>query len=309
MAMAHVTSSSPSATAAAPATTNRVAIKRRSRLKATWRAFRQDKLAVAALFVLIVIVVLALAAPLLPLADPIAADPTLRLKPPGTDGHLLGFDYQGRDLLSRLVWGGRVSLPAAVLPVILASMIGLTLGLAAGYARGWIESFLMRLVDVLFAVPDVILAIAIAAAMGAGFVSVLTATTLVIIAPLTRMAYASTREQRNSEYILAAKSTGATFGSIVRRHLLPNVMAPVIIYATTIIGLLVVFTSTLSFLGLGVPPPTPEWGLMVDEGRKVMNVAPHAAWVPGLMIGLVALCFNLVGDGLRYALDPRQHRH
>ena len=217
-------------------------------------------------------------------------------------------DFQGRDLLSRLIWGGRVTLPAAVIPVLIAGTAGLALGLIAGYAGGVLDGFVMRAMDVLFAVPDVILAIAIAAAMGPGFLSVVTATTLILVAPLTRMAYTAAREQRHAEYVLAARALGASPGQLLRRHLLPNVLAPVLIYATTIIGLLVVFTSTLSFLGLGVSPPTPEWGLMVDEGRKVLNVSPHAATIPGIAIGITALCFNLVGDGLRYALDPRQHR-
>ncbi len=280
----------------------------RSRLRSAFRAFCQDKAAVGGAIVLGLVILMTLLAPVLPLQDPADADPTLRLKGIGTSGHILGLDYQGRDMLSRIIWGGRYTLPAAVIPVIIAGIIALCLGMTAGYARNALDSFIMRIVDVLFAVPDVILAIAIAAAMGPGFFSVVVATTLVIIAPLTRMAYSSTRQQRDSEYIIAARAIGASTPQILWRHLLPNVFAPVLVYATTIIGLLVVFTSTLSFLGLGVAPPASEWGLMVDEGRKVMNVSPHAAWIPGLLIGVVALCFNLIGDGLRYALDPRQHR-
>ena len=285
-----------------------LAEKRRSKFRSAVRAYSQDKAAVAAAIILAIIGLLALLAPFLPLADPADADPTIRLQGIGTPGHVLGLDYQGRDMLSRIAWGGRYTLPAAVVPVLVAGVIALGLGMTAGYSRNILDSLIMRIVDVLFAVPDVILAIAIASAMGAGFLSVVVATTLVIIAPLTRMAYSSTRQQRDSEYIVAAKAIGASNTHILRRHLLPNVFAPVLVYATTIIGLLVVFTSTLSFLGLGVAPPASEWGLMVDEGRKVMTVSPHAAWIPGLLIGLVALCFNLIGDGLRYALDPRQHR-
>jgi len=281
----------------------------RSRLAATLRAFAQDKAAVAAALILLLIALASLLAPLIAPRDPLAADPILRLAPIGTDGYPLGGDFQGRDLLSRLLWGGRVTLPAAIVPVLIAGTLGLALGLLAGYAGSWLDGIVMRTMDVLFAVPDVILAIAIAAALGSGFGSVVTATTLVLVAPLTRMAYAATREQRHADYVLAARASGAAAHHLLGRHLLPNVLAPVLVYATTIVGLLVVFTSTLSFLGLGVPPPTPEWGLMVDEGRKVLNVSPHAATIPGLAIALTALCCNLVGDGLRYALDPRQHRH
>lgn len=285
-----------------------LAVKHRSRFQNAVRAFRQDKAAVVAFFVLMIIIVLGILAPVLPLDDPVDADPRIRLQGIGTEGHILGLDYQGRDMLSRVIWGARYSIPAAVIPVIIAGAVALVFGMIAGNATNILQSVIMRIVDVLFAVPDVILAIAIAAAMGPGFRSVIVATTLVIIAPLTRMAYASTRQQRDSEYVMAARSIGAPTHRILLKHLLPNVFAPVLVYGTTIIGLLVVFTSTLSFLGLGVAPPASEWGLMVDEGRKVMNVAPHAAWIPGLAIGLVSLCFNLIGDGLRYALDPRQHR-
>ena len=310
--MSTISADQATTTLADGATSSRIppplAEKGRSRFQKSVRAFRQDKAAVIAFFILSIIILLALLAPVLPLPDPAEADPRMRLQGIGTEGHILGLDYQGRDMLSRVIWGGRYSIPAAVIPVLIAGVVALTLGLVAGYSTTIVDSVIMRLVDVLFAVPDVILAIAIAAAMGPGFTSVITATTLVIIAPLTRMAYASTRQQRDSDYVLAARSIGAPTSQILFKHLLPNVLAPVLVYGTTIIGLLVVFTSTLSFLGLGVAPPASEWGLMVDEGRKVMNVSPHAAWIPGLMIGLVSLCFNLMGDGIRYALDPRQHR-
>jgi peptide/nickel transport system permease protein len=248
-----------------------------------------------------------LLAPVLPLDDPTADDMANRLAPMGTEGHPLGLHFNGRDMLSRLIWGGRQSLPNAVIPVIAAGIIALFLGMTAGYLGGLLDMSIMRTMDVLFALPDIILAIAIAAALGQGRKSVILATTLVIIAPLTRMTYASTRQQSAAEYIIAARAIGAPFTRIIGKHMLPNVIAPVLIYATTIIGLLVVFTASLSFLGLGVSPPTPEWGLMVDEGRRVLQVSPHVAMLPGILILIASLCFNLVGDGLRYALDPRQH--
>lgn len=277
--------------------------------RAITRAFTHDKAALGAAIILILIAIAAVFAPIISPYDPIASDSTKRLEPMGTDGHIFGLDFQGRDMLSRMIWGGRVSLPNALIPVAIASLISLFLGLTAGYLGGLIDSTIMRMMDVLFALPSVILAIAIAAAMGPGSRSVILATTLVIIAPLTRMTYTATREQAHSEYVVAARAIGAPFTRIISRHMLPNVMAPVLVYATTIIGLLVVFTASLSFLGLGVSPPTPEWGLMVDEGRRVLSVAPHVSSLPGVMIAITALCFNLVGDGLRYALDPRQHRH
>lgn len=279
----------------------------RSGVGAMARRFSQDKGAVVGAVILALIVLAAIFAPVIAPYDPIEADSTLRLEPMGTEGHILGLDFQGRDMLSRMIWGGRVSIPNALIPVIIASAIGLLFGLIAGYMGGFIDSIIMRSVDVLLALPGIILAIAIAAAMGPSSRSVILATSLVIIAPLTRMTYAATREQSESEYVTAARAIGVPFSRIIGRHLLPNVFAPVLVYATTIIGLLVVFTASLSFLGVGVSPPTAEWGLMVDEGRQVLSVAPHISSLPGAMIAITALSFNLVGDGLRYALDPRQH--
>lgn len=293
---------------AAPRTLEREVGKSRSGWRAMLRAYAQDKAAVGAAIVLLLIVLMSVFAPLIAPYDPIESDSSLRLKPMGTEGHILGLDFQGRDVLSRVIWGGRVSLPNAVIPVMIASVIALFLGLTAGYLGGFIDTIIMRLMDVLFALPSVILAIAIAAAMGPGSRSVILATTLVIIAPLTRMTYAATRDQKFAEYVTAARSIGAPFTAIITRHLLPNVLAPVLIYATTIVGLMVVFTASLSFLGLGVSPPTAEWGLMVDEGRPVLSIAAHVASIPGALIAITALCCNLVGDGLRYAFDPRQHR-
>ena len=293
---------------AAPKTLDREVGKSRSGWRAMLRAYAQDRAAVAAAIILILIVLMSIFAPIIAPYDPIESDSSLRLKPMGTEGHILGLDFQGRDVLSRVIWGGRVSLPNAVIPVVIASIIGLFLGLTAGYLGGFVDTVIMRLMDVLFALPSVILAIAIAAAMGPGSQSVILATTLVIIAPLTRMTYTATRDQKFAEYVTAARSIGAPFTSIITRHLLPNVLAPVLIYATTIVGLMVVFTASLSFLGLGVSPPTAEGGLMVDEGRPVLSIAAHVASIPGALIAITALCCNLVGDGLRYAFDPRQHR-
>jgi ABC-type dipeptide/oligopeptide/nickel transport system permease subunit len=279
----------------------------RSGVGAMVRRFSQDKGAVVGAVILGLIVLAAIFAPVIAPYDPIEADSTLRLEPMGTEGHILGLDFQGRDMLSRMIWGGRVSIPNALIPVVIASAIGLLFGLIAGYMGGFVDSIIMRTVDVLLALPGIILAIAIAAAMGPSSRSVIVATSLVIVAPLTRMTYAATREQSESEYVTAARAIGTPFSRIIGRHLFPNVLAPVLVYATTIIGLLVVFTASLSFLGVGVSPPTAEWGLMVDEGRSVLSVAPHISSLPGAMIAVTALCFNLIGDGLRYALDPRQH--
>ena len=246
-----------------------------------------------------------IAAPLVSPFDPYDADPRIRIMGPGTEGHLLGLDSAGRDVLTRVIWGGRVSLPLAVAPVLIAMAISMSVALVAGYQGGWVENVLMRLIDVIFAFPTVVLAIVIAAFMGNSYFSVLVAVTIVLLAPMTRVAYVAVREQINEDYVEAARSLGASPLRLMFRHIAPNAFPSVLVYASTLVGLMVVFVAGLSFLGLGLQPPTPDWGLMVSEGRQVLGVAPHVATVPGIVIGITALCFNLIGDGLRFALDPR----
>lgn len=300
------TLANPVATTTAAELGGALAKPRRSALGAFWYAFKKDKAAVGAAIALLAIITVAIAAPLVSPPDTLRGNVTRRLLPMGSPGALFGLDGQGRDMLGRLIWGGRTSIPNAIIPVAIAMAISMTLGATAAYVGGWADTIIMRVMDVFFAVPSVVLAVAIAGAMGRGTGSLILATTLAIIAPMTRVAYTATRTQVNMDYVLAARSLGAVPTRIVVGHLFPNVFAPVLVYGTTLTGLLVVFTASLSFLGLGVPPPTPDWGLMVDEGRKVLEVAPHVATLPGIVIAVVALCFNLVGDGLRFALDPRQ---
>ncbi len=277
----------------------------RSGLSVTWRVFKKDKAALAAGVILLLIFIATLAAPWISPYDPIDADTSLRLKPVGTPGHPLGVDGQGRDILSRLLWGGRVTLPSAMVPVAIATVISVVLGVIAGFHGGLVGNLIMRGCDVLFAFPTIILAIAIAGIIGRGLFNVMIAISVVLIPPITRVTFTATRDIGTMEYIQAARSVGAREWQIMCRHILPNAIPPIIVYATTIVGLLVVFSAGLSFLGLGVSPPTPDWGIMVSDGRTVLGVAPHVATVPGLMISITSLCFNLVGDGLRYALDPR----
>lgn len=274
----------------------------------TWQTFQKDKAAVAAAVILLLICAMTLAAPWMSPYDPIDGDTSLRLAPVGTPGHLLGVDGQGRDIFSRILWGGRVTLPSAMVPVLVATIIGVTLGVMAGFHGGLVGNSIMRGCDVLFAFPTVILAIAIAGIIGRGLFNVMLALSVVLVPPMTRVTFTATRETEAMEYIQAARAIGAQEWSIMLRHILPNVIPSVIVYASTVVGLLVVFSAGLSFLGLGVTPPIADWGVMVSDGRTVLGVAPHVATVPGLMISITSLCCNLVGDGLRYALDPRM-RH
>ena len=274
-------------------------------LAITFRAFRKDRFALVAGVVLLLIFAAVAAAPLVSPFDPYEADPSIRIMGPGTEGHLLGLDGAGRDILTRVIWGGRVSIPLAIAPVLITMVLSMAVALVAGYYGGAIGNILMRLIDVIFAFPTVVLAIVIAAFLGNGYVSVLVAVTIVLLAPMTRVAYIAVREQTGKDFVDAARSVGASPMRLMVAHIAPNAFPSMLVYASTLVGLMVVFVAGLSFLGLGLSPPTPDWGLMVSEGRQVLGVAAHVATVPGIVIGITALCFNLIGDGLRFALDPR----
>ena len=271
----------------------------------TWRAFRKDRFAVVAGIVLLVIVGAAIAAPIVAPFGPYERETSLRIQGYGTEGRLLGVDGQGRDILSRVIWGGRTSIPLAVIPVALAMVISMALALVAGYVGGLVGNILMRFVDVLFAFPTVVLAIVIVTFLGSSYFTLVVTVVAVLVAPITRVAYIAVREQLGRDFVDAARATGATPLRLMLVHIAPGAFPPVLVYATTLIGLMIIFVAGLSFLGLGLNPPTPDWGLMTAEGRTLLGVAPHIATVPGIAIGIAALCFNLVGDGLRFALDPR----
>ena len=275
-----------------------------------WRlaAFARDRGAVLATLVLLAVAAGALFAPWLAGHRPDEADNLLRFAPPGTPGYLLGTDQQGRDMVARLLWGGRVSLLVGVVPTLCASAIGLALGMLAGYARGFVDQIVMRSLDVLFAFPMVLLAIAIAGVLTPGVGTEIVSITIVLIPYVGRLARTATLGVVSMPYIEAARAAGGSPLSIVLRYVLPNVFSPIIVYATTLMGLMIVVGSGLSFLGLGVQPPTADWGAMVADGRIVLRRAPHVTVLPGLLILVASLAFNFLGDGLRDALDPRTGR-
>jgi peptide/nickel transport system permease protein len=255
--------------------------------------------------VVAIIAVVSLMAPLLAPYDPDAVDASVRLAPIGAPGHVLGTDDLGRDLLSRLLWGGRVSLVVGLVPVALAILVGVGLGALAGYMRGAVDGTLMRCIDVLLAFPAYLLAIAIVSALGAGLSNAVLAIAVVSSASFARLVRGSVLSVREREYVFAARLAGANGPRIVSRHVLPNVLTPVIVFATLEAGRTIIFAAGLSFLGLGAQPPTAEWGAMLAQGRGLLNVAPHVASLPGMAILVVSLGLNLFGDGLRDALDPR----
>ncbi|WP_226575858.1 ABC transporter permease [Acuticoccus sediminis] len=269
------------------------------------RRLRRDPLTLICLGVILAIVLAAIFAPFVSPADPYKTSMMARLKPVGTPGHLLGTDELGRDMLARLIYGGRISLFTGVTPVVLATLLGGVLGLAAGFFGGLVNTVIMRTMDVFYAFPSVLLAVAISGALGAGLLNVLIALTVVFIPPICRIAESVTTQARSEDYVEAARATGAATWRIIAVHVLPNVMGPVFIYASSLISVSIVIASGLSFLGLGVSPPQADWGLMLNTLRQSIYIAPGQAVIPGVMIFITSMCFNLMSDGLRGAMDVK----
>lgn len=283
----------------------RAAKNRRGYWKAVRRRLGRDPIAMACAGILILIVLAAIFAPFVAPADPYKTSIARRLLPIGSPGYFLGTDELGRDMLSRLIYGGRVSLLMGLLPVTIATLIGGILGIVAGFAGGRINMITMRIVEVFFAFPSVLLAVAMAGALGAGLVNCLVALSIVFTPSITRVAESATTQIRNQGYIEAARATGAPAMRIIVGHVLSNVMGPILTYASSQVSVAVVIASGLSFLGLGVAPPTADWGLMLNTLRQSLFIAPVNALLPGVMILITSVCFNLLSDGLRTALDVK----
>ncbi len=270
------------------------------------RRFLKDKVAVGAALVVLLLLVLAVAGSLLAPNDPYASSMLKRLKPIGFAGHLLGTDELGRDMLSRLMVGARLSLFMGITPVICAFVLGSLIGITAGYAGGRVNSVMMRTIDVFYAFPSVLLAIALSGALGAGITNSLISLTIVFIPPIARVAESVTTQIRGRDFVDAARASGANAFTIVRVHVLGNVLGPIFVYATSLIAVSMILASGLSFLGLGVKPPEPEWGLMLNTLRTAIYVQPWVAALPGAMIFITSITFNLLADGLRTAMEIKQ---
>ncbi|MGC4243088.1 MAG: ABC transporter permease [Herbaspirillum sp.] len=262
--------------------------------------------AMIAAAVLLLLIVAAIAAPWVMPGDPFAASMFSRLKPIGTAGHLLGTDELGRDMFSRLLLGGRLSLFMGITPVLLAFVIGSALGIVAGYAGGFTNTAIMRSIDILYAFPSVLLAIALSGALGAGIFNALTSLTIVFVPQIARIAESVTTQVRRSDYVDAARASGASAFTIVRAHVLGNVLGPIFVYSTSLISVSMILASGLSFLGLGVKPPEPEWGLMLNTLRTAIYTQPWVAALPGAFIFVTSISFNLLSDGLRSAMEVKQ---
>lgn len=267
------------------------------------RRFARDPLAVAAATVVLLLILMAIFAPWLAPNDPLQGMTLRRLKPPGTEGYPLGTDELGRDMLSRLIYGARISLFMGIVPVFCALFIGASIGVSAGYAGGWLNTVLMRTVDVFFAFPSVLLAVAIAGVLGPGIVNGMLALTLVFIPPIARVAESVTTSVRSLDYVEAARASGAGAMLIIRKHVLGNVLGPIFVYAMSLIAVSMILASGLSFLGLGVKPPQPDWGLMLNTLRTALYTQPLLCALPGVMIFITSISFNLMTDGLRSAMD------
>jgi peptide/nickel transport system permease protein len=251
------------------------------------------------------VVAAAVLAPVIAPYNPIQGQLSARLLPIGAAGHLLGTDGEGRDLLSRLVYGARPSLLTGLVPVIFAGIVGSGLGLLAGLGSRQVHTIIMRTLDVFYAFPAVLLAIAISAALGPGISNSIIALSLILVPPVARVAETETSRLRNADFISAARASGARWTAIATRQVLPNVAPPVVVYCTALIGLSIVYAAGLSYLGLGISPPQPEWGLMTSDLQNYLFTQPSLLLVPGLAILAVSVAFNVLGDGLRDYLDVR----
>jgi len=270
-----------------------------------FKRVRRDPVTIACGLVLLAMLLAIVFAPLVAPHDPYQGSMIRRLRGIGTPNYLLGTDELGRDMLTRLLYGGRLSWFMGIVPVFLAFMIGTCLGVLAGFAGGRVNMAIMRTTDVFYAFPSVLLAVAVSGALGAGILNAILALTLVFVPPIIRVAESVTTGVRNLDFVDAARSSGAGAFTIVRVHVLGNVLGPIFVYSTSLISVCMILASGLSFLGLGTRPPEPEWGLMLNTLRTAIYVQPWVAVLPGACIFVTSICFNLLSDGLRQAMDVK----
>jgi len=290
----------------------------RSQRQRLWRTFVQNKTAIIGLILVILIAFVAVfadnwfialpqgekPAPLLAPFDPLRQDARRRLAAPSRE-HPLGLDSYGRDTLSRIIYGTRVSLLVGICSVLLGGTLGTLIGLMAGYMGGKVENVLMRVVDVLMAFPSLIMGLMVLAVLGSGLFKMILAIGIVLSPNFARVAHGATLSVKENEYVMAARAIGAGQFRILRRHVLPNILGEVVVLSSIWTAIAIRVEANLSFIGLGVPPPTPAWGSMIRDGTQHLGYAPWVSLFPGLAILITVLAFNLLGDGLRDVLDPR----
>ncbi|AEP37094.1 glutathione ABC transporter permease GsiD [Taylorella asinigenitalis] len=269
------------------------------------RKFKKQTFAIIAGIFILFLIVIAIFAPWIVPFDPENFFDYDKLNQPPSWEHWMGVDSLGRDILSRIIMGTRISLAAGFVSVALGMVVGTILGLLAGYYEGWIDRIVMRLSDVLLAFPGILLAIGVIAVLGPSMINVIIAVAVFSVPTFARLVRGNTLSLKNMTYVEAAKSIGASDFTILFKHILPGTISPIVIYATMRIGTSIITAASLSFIGMGAQPPTPEWGAMLNEARSDMVLAPHVALFPSLAIFLTVLAFNILGDGLRDALDPK----
>jgi len=264
----------------------------------------RNRMSLIGMIITLLVILTAVFAPMLAPYDPLKMSLPERLQPPSAT-HLFGTDHLGRDILSRVIYGAQVSLEVSVISVLLGSVVGLFAGAAAGYLGKQVDTVIMGIMDAIYAFPNILLALALVAVFGPGLVTVMTAIAIVRIPIFARTVRSSVLAEREREYVEAARCIGQRDFWILVKHILPNTMAPMIVVTTTYFATAIVVEASLSFLGLGVPPPAASWGVMLNDGRKYMEALPYIVLYPGAAISLTVLGFNLLGDGLRDVLDPR----
>lgn len=272
-----------------------------------YRKLAKNKAALAGAIVVLIFFVLAGLAPIIAPYDPTLMDMSKRLAPPSAE-HWFGNDDKGRDILSRILYGSRISLTVGILSTILGAIVGVILGVVSGYYGKWVDSLIMRICDVLLAFPGILLALAIVSILGPSTTNVIIAVAFFAVPTFARIVRGSTLSVKKLEYVDAIRAMGSSDTRIIFKHILPNITSPIIVQSTLYIASAIITASALSFLGLGTQPPTPEWGTMLAQGRSFMAQAPHISLFPGLIILIVVVGFNLFGDGLRDALDPKTKR-
>lgn len=285
---------------------NDVNKKKKSQAAAVWRRLKKNKMAILGLVILALIIFFSLFANFFFDYDTmvIQQSAALRLKPPSAE-HWMGTDEVGRDILARIVHGARISLPVAFITIAVATVVGGLLGAIAGYGSKRVDNVIMRIMDVFLAIPSILLSIALVAALGTSMTNMVLAISISNIPPFARIVRSAVLTIKNEEYIEAARAIGASDKRIILKHILPNCMAPIIVQATLSIAGSILAIASLSFIGLGISPPTPEWGSMLSTGRQYFRAAWWVCAFPGLAIMLTILSLNLLGDGLRDALDPK----
>lgn len=271
----------------------------------TGRRFLENKTGVVAAVIVLLLILSAILAPVLSPYDPLIGIPRQRLENWGSPGHLLGTDEQGRDMIARILYGGRLSLLAGFAPTVAAAVVGTMIGVTAGMVGGAVQTVLMRFMDMLYAFPAILLAIAVGASLGPGLTNTIIAVSIVYVPPVARVAESATRRVITAEFIEAARLSGAGRFRIARSQILPNVLNDIIVYASGLVGVAMIIAASLSFLGLGSAPPAPEWGYMLNSLRGALYDTPLVAILPGFMIFLTSVAFNLASDALREAMDSR----